>query len=61
MRFTQYSLYTRGRPCHPSRCRFIPAGAGNTDTSGVGSVTGTVHPRGCGEPDGWISILPKAP
>ena len=33
------------------RCRFIPADAGNTNTSGANLDQFLVHPRGCGEHD----------
>ena len=41
---------TRDVPHHDvDGCRFIPAGAGNTEESGGYERTETVHPRGCGE------------
>ena len=41
---------TRGAPrAGESRLRFIPAPAGNTSYSGLGTSTSTVHPRACGE------------
>ena len=33
----------------PFRQRFIPARAGNTEPGAVGSTSGAVHPRACGE------------
>ena len=53
LRFTGSSPRVRGTPadgsCDLDRCRFIPAGAGNTLSADENNPHAPVHPRGCGE------------
>ena len=48
------------QPAH-SDYRFIPAPAGNSMSTGVGSVLGPVHPRACGEQITSLSNKSRSP
>ena len=43
---------------HPARCRFIPAGAGNTHSRQMVSTPDAVYPRWRGEHDAFTAVHP---